>query len=285
MRDVNPEREYLYFSKRMVSELLKDSGYSGSDTTTSTLTIGGPHLGWSRSRSRGAPKTKHEKAQAVDRLLQDQAVYGWDDNEQATYVRGRGRAFLAELRPWWGEAPEFAMVGSTYLWEGAKIHLCLFGSWSNLKGTYAKQAGKRAKGWHSSSNQGIEALFGFARAVKAGGPVAAELGGKDDADEYHSLVFNAANIMTGQGLVGDGNRPNATAPSLRGYTIGEGDLEWVARIYWWRSHVLQFGHVAVGAPLYVRTVSGCQFDQYASELNSTDPLLDGRTPPVMKHMR
>jgi hypothetical protein len=65
---------------------------------------------------------------------------------------------------------------------------------------------------------------------------------------------------------------------MRKYTVGEGDVEWLARIYWWQSDVGLFGDVVVGAPLFVRTTTDIPFDWYQDEFDyDSTELLPGRT--------
>jgi hypothetical protein len=247
-------REYLYFSQRLAKGIVEDNSLgrtAGAKTTLSFRPGGvGGDVTWGGDRQ--LPETRHEWAEAVDAVIGDQAAWGWDPNEAALFLRGRSQAFLGELVG--GPHPTgSAMVGATYLADGLEVNLCLFGSRHNLDGTVPDVDPSRRKGWFSSSTVGVRQLLTLVprdanwdeeRAFPAAG-------GVDDDD----LVWSAANIMRGQGMVGDGNRAHAEAPSLRGFTVLEGDFEWLARIYWWRSGDPQFHNVAVGAPVYVRTAS------------------------------
>lgn len=176
------------------------------------------------------------------------------------YLRGRGPAFLADLVGRSG-TPHAAVVGATYLWGGAEVNLCLFGSRQNLDGAVPCVDPTRRQGWFSSHTVGVRQLLTF---TSFGGDdwdenaAYAASSGVDDED----LVWSAANITRGQGLVGNASRPHSEAPSLRGHTILEGEFEWLARIYWWRADHPDFHNVAVGAPVFVRTVSGRPWSVY-----------------------
>ena len=58
------------------------------------------------------------------------------------------------------------MMGSTYQWGPDLVHLCIFGSWSNLEGTYSTHAGERLWGWYTSTNVGVENLLNLVTTVE-----------------------------------------------------------------------------------------------------------------------
>jgi hypothetical protein len=221
--------EYMYFSERLAKKILEENRETkrrGPKTTLSVRPGGvGGDVTWGEDR--GTPSSIGELAGAVDLAVGENAVWGWDPNEGAMFLRGRSHAFLGEFRG--GTlAQHSAMVGATYLWEGTEVNICLFGSRHNLDGAIPNVDGSRQVGWFSSSTVGVRQLLSFMPT----GPSWDEDRGFDAAAgvDDDDLVRSAANIMRGQGLVGDGNRRHATAPSLRGYTVLEGEFEWLARI-------------------------------------------------------
>lgn len=257
-------REYVYFSERLARKIVEDNQGAQSSAPKTTLSLRpggiGGDITWDSSQL--DPPTRHAWAQAVDRIVGDHAPWGWDPNGSAMYLRGRSRAFLGDLVGG-AVATNAAIVGATYLWEGSEVNLCLFGSRHNLDGALPSVDPNRRRGWFSSHTVGVRQLLTFA-----------SFGGKDwDEDLAYAasrgvddddLVWNAANIMRGQGLVGNGSRLHADAPSLRGYTVLEGDFEWLARIYWWRSGNSDWQNVAVGAPVFVRTISDKPWTLYGA---------------------
>lgn len=245
-------REYLYFSDRLAQQVLEDnpSPTRGRRKLSIAVRPGGigPEMTWESSD--GAPTSRHDVAVAVDNVIAGHAARTWDPNASSRFLRVECEAFLGELRNAKG-LHRSAMIGAVYPYEGETVNLCLFGSRHNLVGTVPDLDPSRELGWFSSTTEGVRLLVStvpqsadwdeeeqFAAAM-----------GIDDSD----LAWSAANIMRNQGMTGDGTRPHAGAPSLRGYNILEGEFEILARIFWWATDD-QFGHIAVGAPLYVRSI-------------------------------
>lgn len=274
--------EYLYFSERLARKIVEENNAPISRGPKKTISIRPAGIGGDITWGDGnrTPATISEWAEAVNRTVDDHAVRGWDPNEGASFLRGRGHAFLGELvgGP---HASSSAMVGSTYRWEGIEVNLCLFGSRYNLDGAVPNVDASRKVGWFSSSTIGVRNLLSLMPTDSTWDETRAfeHTTGLDEED----LVWSAANIMRGQGLVGDDNRKNAEAPSLRGHTVLEGDFEWLARIYWWRSGDPRFHNIAVGAPVYVRTISGQPWTVYKplapGEFLQDQPLTPGLMSP------
>lgn len=244
-------REYVYFSDRLASKILEDNPRGRRSGRKVTFAVRPGGLGGDTTTDWQAPdpEARHSRAEQIDEIIADDAATLWDPNQSAHYLRGRSRAFLGEVvrRP--GEHERTAMVGSVYKMDGVDVSLCLFGSRGNLDGAVPGLDPGREFGWFSSSTQGVTQLL---RLASTDGPWDSA-GVDSDSDASSDLAWTAANIMRTQGLVGNDGRRNSRAPSLRGYTILEGDFEWLARIYYWSPGDIHYGNIAVGAPVYVRT--------------------------------
>lgn len=258
-------REYVYFSRRLVQEVLDSA--EGPKERSRVMRLGAQYLGlgFDASQSSAQPtKGRHGLAQQADELLADLAVPGWD--ESANYCRGSGEAIWANL----GDSTSRTRVGMV----GAIVHTdaprprlyCLFGSITNFPTRSEEIGNSRAFGWTSSSNQAVDALLGLG----AGGGLNMDEDAAFAAMDFlepRDLARNAANIVLGQGMVeGLKDRDLYDSAHLRGYTIGRGNMEWLARTYYWQEDVYVHDtryDVVIGAPLYLRTRDSEPFEQFS----------------------
>lgn len=248
-------RDYLYFSERLARAIIGDNCAPRPSTRAVTFAARPFGIGGDVSFSSGTSSRdgRHDTAELVDKIVGDRAPAMWEPNGCFGLLRGRSSMFLGELisAPTDPLTRNSAMIGSSYSWEGETVNLCLFGSRHNLDGAVPEVDDTRRSGWFSSSNVGVRALWSLIPKKDEWDEESA-FGTLRDVDQAE-LVQNAANIMRGQG---SGHPPDfPDAPSLRGYTILEGHFEWLARIYFSESGDSRFGHVAVGAPIYIRTYS------------------------------
>lgn len=249
--------EYVYYSDRLGKNIVEQAAgrYEWRPAMTVAIRpagIGGD-VGFSRTPVDHA--TRASQVAQIDRLLDGWVVEQWDPRLAARYARGKGPVFWGNLRTSSAQATAVAMVGCGDFSQAPPVLFCLFGSLANLSGRASVVDESRLFGWTSSTNEAITFLLGLDHAD----PLAWDEESAFAAVRYvdpRELAFTAANVVLGQGQATAADRSGLVPSRLRGYLIGEGNMEWLARIYLWCEDVHVSGRqyrVAVGAPVYLRT--------------------------------
>jgi hypothetical protein len=267
--------EYLYFSERLAETIeaqqqgrLRGQVETSVDASAQPLGVGVRGRVSYKTGERAQTTSGARRAESLRALLADLTVEGFDPNGVADFVHG-------ESDTWWGswfvkdeglQDTQIAYFGSAYTMEsGERVLACLFGSKTNLLGYFGDVQESRLFGWAASTVFGVETLLKLSRPRDADATIhsdedkAFKLLGRNDDDD---LVDTAAAIVVEQGITGDGSEESTYWPRNRGYTIGEGNLEWLARAYIWQTDIELyrgkqcFNTVFVGAPIWVRTGSG-----------------------------
>lgn len=247
---------YFYFSARLVGEVIDSADGPKERQRVLRLGLQLPFLGIDTSLQPPSPtKSQHGRAQQADRLLADLAVAGWD--ETAEYCKGTGEAIWGELRGTNGHS-NVGMVGVLVDRPTRPQLYCMFGSVTNFFGRVTEVADSRAFGWVPSSGEAIRALLGLGAGSALEVDENAAFSALDLLDP-RELAWNAANVVLGLGACGNYKDTDLyKSAHRRGYLVARGDVEWLARCYYWERDVSVHGNsydVAVCAPLYLRNRS------------------------------
>ncbi|WP_228984242.1 hypothetical protein [Streptomyces sp. DH12] len=253
-----PVGRYVYWSERLVSEVVEDNGIQLDTAVKSTLKLGALGNGIDVTRA-DRSSTRFDVAEKLKKKLGRRlAEHGTPGPVQL--VHGSGWVEVAEFQRW-GARPEHSLRQRTAILHtqthsprGQRTDLCLFGSLKNLQGYTVPD--EPVGGWVSSSAPAIEE---FVASRGAGTSMSAVF----DAE---GIAVEALRVAMDQGVYAHPDEHRGR-PETRAFTVlGFEACEYVVRIYqdvtltpgrWdFRTEPDLAGaeRIMIGAPLWMRTV-------------------------------
>jgi hypothetical protein len=279
--------EYVYFSDRLVAAVEAQADRPRGGKWGARVSAQPFGVGVTASYDQGDPRSTPQvgpRSDEVTQLLTDLTVEGFDPNGLADFVHGHTRmwwgGWFVKMKAMGADYPEYvdaapggfgrhqdtrvAYFGSEYTMStGERVLACLFGSRKNLVGYFGDSEESRLYGWTASTYAGVELLLTLALPEVPGDP---SIQDSEEAafarlnrQRSDDILTSAAGIVTSQGMLDDRDI-GVDSTQFRGFTIGEGHLEWLARAYMWGRDIEVLGGgfydvVWVGAPLWVRSSS------------------------------
>ncbi|AWZ08359.1 hypothetical protein DRB96_30760 [Streptomyces sp. ICC1] len=257
-----PVGRYVYWSERLVGEVIDDNGIRLDHRIKPALNLGLAGNGINLA-GRDRENTTFDIAEKLKKKLRRSIVTDFDAPTSGQYVQGAGWAEVAEFQRW--GFPEHRLPGRTALThmqtvtqQGRRVDLCLFGSLKNLKG-YDVPEEDSAGGWTSSNAPLIEEFL-----ARRGAGVSARRGPAYSLDDEEA-AREILKVSLTQGIYGD-PADHQGRPETRGYTImGFDATEYVAVIYKdvtltpsrWNlrgdPELAGVSRILIGAPLWMRT--------------------------------
>ncbi|MEV6613810.1 hypothetical protein AB0N31_07995 [Streptomyces sp. NPDC051051] len=253
---------YVYWSERLVREVIDDNGVQLDSRVKSSLKLGVAGNGLDVT-GRDREKTTFEVAEILKKKLRKAIVSDFDTPGPVQLVQGASWVEVAEFQRW-GYArhrlgQRTAVVhAQTVTRRGRRVDLCLFGGIRNLRG-YTVPEDDPVHGWTSSAAPAIEEL------VASRGAAMNEGAGDLSSFDEEELAVDTLRVALSQGIYRhtDDHRGR---PETRAFTVmGFEATEYVALIYkdvtltpgrWdFRTEQEMIGtrRILIGAPLWLRT--------------------------------
>ncbi|MFH9893543.1 hypothetical protein ACH4OQ_23910 [Streptomyces luteogriseus] len=261
---LNSVGRYVYWSERLVREVIDDNGIQLDSRLKPSLKLGVGGSGVDLA-GRDREKTTFEIAEKLKRKLRRSIVSDFDISASLQLVQGASWVEVAEFQRWGYPRHRLgqrtAVIHARSLTRrGQRVDLCLFGGLKNLRG-YTVPEDDPVHGWTSSSAPAIEELLASRGAVLRGGT--------DDAYSFdeEELAVDTLKVALSQGIYRHPD-DHLGRPETRAFTVmGFDATEYVALIYKdvkltpgrWdfqnEQEMLGTTRILIGAPLWLRTTN------------------------------
>ncbi|MFJ7059997.1 hypothetical protein ACIQVA_20130 [Streptomyces microflavus] len=252
-----PVGSYVYWSERLVGEVIDDNGVRLDPRIKSALKLGVAGSGLDLT-GRDREKTSFEIAEKLKKKLRSHMVSDLDTPGPLRLVQGEGWVEVAEFQRW--DAGLEHTLGQrtavihaqTVTQEGRRVDICLFGSLKNLRG-YTILEEDPGSGWVSSAAPAIQEFI----ALRGAAPSARtrDTWGYDE----EAVAVEALKVALFQGISNEYTR----RPEARAFTVMDFKAsEYVAVIYkdvtltpdrWDHEPDMNgVSRILIGAPLWLR---------------------------------
>ncbi|WP_234543201.1 hypothetical protein [Streptomyces shenzhenensis] len=257
-----PVGRYVYWSERLVREVIDDNGIQLDPRVKASLKLGVGGGGLDLA-GRDREKTTFEVAERLKRKLRRSIVSDFDTSGPLQLVQGASWVEVAEFQGWGYSRNRLtqrtAVVHArTVTAEGQRVDLCLFGGLKNLRG-YTIPEDDPVLGWRSSAAPAIEAL------VASRGMAPSQVEGDVCSFDEEELAVDTLKVALSQGVYRRTD-DHMGRPETRAFTVmGFDATEYVAFIYrdvtltpgrWdfqWEPEMMGTSRILIGAPLWLRT--------------------------------
>ncbi|MGI5515739.1 hypothetical protein [Streptomyces sp. CA-106131] len=253
---------YVYWSERLVREVIDDNGVQLESRVKPSLKLGVASSGLDLT-GRDREKTTFEVAEKLKKKLRRSIVSDFDTPGPLQLVQGTSWVEVAEFQRWGYPRHRLdqrtaVIHGRTVTREGRRVDLCLFGGLKNLRG-YTIPEDDSVRGWTSSAAPAIEEL------VASRGAVLGEGAGDAFLFDEEELAVDALKVALSQGIYRHTD-DHMGRPETRAFTVmGFDATEYVALIYKdvtltpgrWdfqnEQEMIGTSRILIGAPLWLRT--------------------------------
>lgn len=256
-----PVGKYVYWSERLVGEVIDDNGIRLDSRVKPALTLGLAGNGVNLT-GRDRENTTFDIAEKLKKRLRGSIVTDLEAPVAGHLVQGAGQVEVSEFQRWgWPQHPlpgRTAVIHTQSVTQQGRVDLCLFGSLKNLRG-YNIPEDDGVGGWTSSNAPEIEDFI-----ARRGMEVSARRGGGVPLDD-EALAVETLKVAVSQGIYTN-EADHAGRPETRAYTlIGFDASEYVVLAY--KDVTLTSGRwnfdgepemtgvrrIIIGAPLWLRT--------------------------------
>ncbi|GHD97324.1 hypothetical protein GCM10010508_69390 [Streptomyces naganishii JCM 4654] len=285
-----PVGRYVYWSQRLVTEVIDDNGVRLDPRIKPALNLGLAGNGVSLA-GRDQENTTFDIAEKLKKKLRKSIITDFSTLASGKLVQGSGHAEVAEFQTWGYPQHRLqqrtAVIHTQAVTREGRVDLCLFGSLKNLRG-FAVPEEDSVGGWTSSAAPMIEEFIAL-----RGAEVSTRTGREFPFDE-EQLAVEILKVALSQGIYTD-PADHLGRPETRAYTLlGFDATEYVALVY--RDVVLTPGRwdfrvepelegvrrILIGAPLWMRTTRQDSIRRYFGENRVVIPRALGasRTPAI-----
>ncbi|MGW1132408.1 hypothetical protein [Streptomyces griseoluteus] len=253
---------YVYWSERLVREVIDDNGVQLDARVKASLKLGVAGGGLDLA-GRDREKTTFEVAEKLKRKLRRSVVSDFDTAGPLQLVQGTSWVEVSEFRRWGHPRHRLGqrtavIHARTDTREGRRVDLCLFGGLKNLRG-YNVPEDEPVGGWTSSAAPAIEEL------IASRGATPGEEEGEVSSFDEEYLAVDTLQVALSQGIYVHPD-DHMGRPETRAFTVmGFEASEYVALIYrdvsltpgrWDLQHdqeMMGASRILIGAPLWLRT--------------------------------
>lgn len=268
-----PVGRYVYWSQRLVTEVIDDNGVRLDPRIKPALNLGLAGNGVSLA-GRDQENTTFDIAEKLKKKLRKSIVTDFSTPASGQLVQGAGHAEVAEFQTWGYPQHRLqqrtAVIHTQAITREGRVDLCLFGSLKNLRG-FAVPDQDSVGGWTSSAAPMIEEFIALR------GAEVSTLTGREFPFDDEQLAVETLKVAMSQGIYTE-PAAHLGRPETRAYTVlGFDATEYVALVY--RDVVLTPGRwdfrvepeldgvrrILIGAPLWMRTTRQDSIRRYFGE--------------------